>query len=408
MVDYPTDFAIPQPSGTFGAYCAGGHRDVEGWLEPSILTAITGFIAFQRAAGLPATFAEIGVHHGRFYLGLALAMGASSRGVAIDVFEAQHLNPDGSGKGNRQAFVSNMARLNVAADRQTIIAHDSRLVSPQQVISALGGQHVSIFSVDGAHTVEYTISDLELAAATIAECGIIIVDDLFNARWPGVIDGVLQWLRSKAGTFEMVVYGDNKGFIARSAVASAYRQMLVSGPARRFGAFHPVVFAGRPSLFARFADPRAAFPLGSDAEGAPEGRVDFCKGGAGAPLLGEGWAMPEKGGVWSIRREAKVALPTSYVARAATPLTITLQAFVPDGETQRLTVSAGGRSVFSEGVKTGVHTIMLGREELKRAGAQGAERIELTFGVERLFIPSAFSLGSDNRELGIRLVCCDA
>jgi hypothetical protein len=407
MLDYPTDFAIPQPSGMFGAYCAGGHRDVEGWLEPSILTAVTAFIAFQRAAGLPATFAEIGVHHGRFYLGLALAMGASGRGVAIDVFEAQHLNPDGSGKGNRQAFVANMARLNVAADRQTIIANDSRLVSPQQVISGLGGQRVAIFSVDGAHTVEYTISDLELAAATIADAGIIIVDDLFNARWPGVIDGVLQWLRSNAGAFEMVVYGDNKGFIARSAVAAAYRDMLIAGPAQRFGAFQPVVFAGRPSLFARFTDPRAVFPLGSDAEGAPEGRVNFGKGGQGVPLLGEGWGMPEQGGVWSIRREAKVALPSSYVARAANPLTITLQALVPDGETQRLTVSAGGRSAFSAAVKNGLHTIVLGREELTSA-AQAGERIELTFGVERLFVPSAFRLGSDNRELGVRLVCCDA
>ena len=49
---------------------------------------------------------------------------------------------------------------------------------------------VQVFSVDGCHTYECTLSDLHLAFQTIAPNGVVILDDHFNPSWPGVSTGL--------------------------------------------------------------------------------------------------------------------------------------------------------------------------------------------------------------------------
>jgi peptide chain release factor 2 len=58
--------------------------------------------------------AEIGVHHGRLFIPMALARRPGERALAIDVFEDQHLNVDHSGKGDRARFEENVARTGAA------------------------------------------------------------------------------------------------------------------------------------------------------------------------------------------------------------------------------------------------------------------------------------------------------
>lgn len=391
---------LPVPGGVFGDYCAGRHREVEGWLEPGFLTALAGITDFLRVAGRPPTFAEIGVHHGRFYVAIALALGLGARGVAIDIFEDQHLNPDGSGKGDRAAFLANLERFGVGVDRQTVIARDSRKVTPGEIRAALGDRGAMIFSVDGAHTTEYTRADLNLAAASIDPGGVVIVDDLFNPRWPGVIEGVLAWLKDEGAGYEMAVYGNNKGVIAGRDDARALRALFGDGQGRRLGRFVPLSFAGRPSLFASFGDPARIFDLAPPAFlGNAPGVIAFGRGAPGVAFLGAGWGTPERDGTWAIGQEAALRLPAAALRDGAT-VTLDVTAFVPPQLTQTLTIAADGREVVSRALPNGSSSLRLAVADL---GPATGETIRLDLRMTALESPRSHDMGDDDRLLSVKL-----
>jgi len=52
---------------------------------------------------------------------------------------------------------------------------------------------LSIFDVDGYHTAEYVIHDLNVAMDLTAHGRIILVDDYVNPWWPGVHEGVVKF-----------------------------------------------------------------------------------------------------------------------------------------------------------------------------------------------------------------------
>jgi hypothetical protein len=51
-----------------------------------------------------------------------------------------------------------------------------------------------IFSIDGAHSWQHTVSDLALADDLVTSGGVVIVDDILNSGWPGVVNGVARYL----------------------------------------------------------------------------------------------------------------------------------------------------------------------------------------------------------------------
>ena len=83
-------------------YATEGHLAVEGWLGIGALGLTVAISERQLSRGIRAAVGEIGVHHGRYFIALALLREKSERAVAIDVFEDQHLNVDYSGSGNRE------------------------------------------------------------------------------------------------------------------------------------------------------------------------------------------------------------------------------------------------------------------------------------------------------------------
>ena len=64
----------------------------------------------QLEMGIAGHVAEIGVHHGRSFILLALLARAGEKAVAIDVFEQQELNVDRSGRGDLAQLRENVAR----------------------------------------------------------------------------------------------------------------------------------------------------------------------------------------------------------------------------------------------------------------------------------------------------------
>jgi hypothetical protein len=226
----------------FDRYRAIGQRFVTGFLQPEILVVLDVLNAAQRTKQVSGAVAEIGVHHGKLFIGLRLLQPPGGKSVAIDIFGDQDLNIDGSGHGNFEKFENNVTLWSSMDD---VVVHqgDSTRLEPAKLRELAGGG-VRFFSVDGGHTDEIVFSDMKLAEATLADGGIVIADDVFNEYWPGVATGTLRYLSDGAKLAPFLI-GFNKVFFSQPEYSEFYRgevESALSGKLRL--ATHPSEFAG--------------------------------------------------------------------------------------------------------------------------------------------------------------------
>jgi Methyltransferase domain len=208
---------------SFALYRLAGHRFVGGWLESQVLDIVATLDAVQCDKGIFGSVAEIGVHRGRFFIGLYLLLRSGEWALAIDIFGDQHLNVDGSGRGDLDGFLANLRRW-VSQDRLAIHQGDS-VALDGATVRQRARSDVRLFSIDGGHTEEIVFADLNLAEAALADGGVVIADDVFNQMWPGVVVGTLRYLRSGDGLAPFAI-GFNKVFLAQPAYVELYRHAL--------------------------------------------------------------------------------------------------------------------------------------------------------------------------------------
>ena len=211
------------------SYVAGGHTKVQGWLDRRSAAMIATLAVQQRRQGLQGAVGEIGVHHGKLFILLALAAAQEETCFAIDVFEQQQLNLDGSGFGNREIFYRNLRAHGLDPDDMEIMTASSLDVSGAQLKQRVG--EIRLLSIDGGHTEECVINDLAIADAALAEHGIIIVDDVFNSTWPAVVSGYARYLLDKPRTIPFAS-APNKVFACRAPYVERYRALLRKAYAR--------------------------------------------------------------------------------------------------------------------------------------------------------------------------------
>ena len=187
---------------------------VEGWLNPNALK-FTEYLVKQ-FVGENFNSLEIGVHHGKFFLGIENLTPRSGRCVAIDLFENQSLNIDGSGKGDIEIFTEHIRKWAISPERVSIISSDSIDLNP----NTLGLNSFGVISIDGGHTRTHTFNDLRIAQELLATSGVIILDDINNQDWCGVITGALDFFNSPISTrISPIAIGFNKLFIVHFSVA---------------------------------------------------------------------------------------------------------------------------------------------------------------------------------------------
>lgn len=169
-------------------------KRISGWLEPGDAAIIRTLLSGQTKAGLFAPVAEIGVHHGKLILTMAVELQPSECAVAIDIFDDQQVNIEKSGKGDLEIFKRHADDLGLA-DRLHIIKGNSTRLIPSDLL-ALSKSRFRMFSVDGGHTFDVVSSDMKLASDTLCDGGIILVDDYFNYGWPDVSYAVAKFAQA--------------------------------------------------------------------------------------------------------------------------------------------------------------------------------------------------------------------
>ncbi len=198
-------------------YRADGLAEVEGWFEPESAEVMASLLVHQLSLGLRGGVAEIGVHHGRSFLLLANGLGPGEPAVALDVFEHQEHNADHSGRGDRSRFEQNLARWAPSASVE-VVASSSLDVSVSSAREVFGRPRM--FSVDGGHTAEITQHDLRLAEASLGEGGVVVLDDMLNGHWLGVLTGTATYLLDEPRLVPFAL-SPNKLYLTDSSAAAA-------------------------------------------------------------------------------------------------------------------------------------------------------------------------------------------
>lgn len=152
------------------------NREVEGYFELQALLTFRVLAAGQLELGIRGGVAEIGVHHGMSFAPLCLlnadAGEQQSVAVAVDVFEEQHLNLDGSGAGNYGVFESTLSRWcglhNMGKDIFKVMKVDSMQLTAADILRESAGARIRFFSVDGSHAEEAAYHDMKTAAGALS------------------------------------------------------------------------------------------------------------------------------------------------------------------------------------------------------------------------------------------------
>ena len=184
---------------------------------------------YQSEHDISGSVGEIGVHHGKFFIGLHNLKDEGKRSLAIDVFDLQHLNIDGSGHGNKKAFLENVAQHAQDPDDVDILMADSISVSDddiQRIHNDFG--RFKLFSVDGGHTAVHTANDLAIAEKLLANGGVLILDDLFNMNWPGVHEGTARFFQSPERKLAPFLIVTNKVFFTTFSYQKEFYQLMHS------------------------------------------------------------------------------------------------------------------------------------------------------------------------------------
>lgn len=203
------------------AYLSSGLDAVQGWLVPSTALYLAGLERAQRgevAGGL----CEIGVHRGKSFLAMAIDAPADDPAVAIDVFDLQHLNEDGTSTRALENFRDNLRAWGLD-ERVEIVQGSSLELEVDGFLEA--GPRFRLFSVDGGHGADYVLNDLRLAEATLAPGGVVAADDVFNIHWLGVCTGVFRYF-DQGGTLVPFALIPNKLLLTDPASVDANRDRL--------------------------------------------------------------------------------------------------------------------------------------------------------------------------------------
>jgi hypothetical protein len=218
-------------------YMADGFRHIEGWCSEHLASIVEAIDAHQKNRFVEGGISEIGVHHGKLFILLNSLCSLAERSYAIDLFDNQELNIDHSGSGSLLIFKQYLQKYDRHQGANvSVISADSLTSNLDKLIV----EPVRLFSIDGGHTAEHTISDLRKAQLRLHPEGVVILDDILSHHWLGVIEGTITFLQSRP-TLVPIAIGYNKLFLVNLSFAEKYCQLFLGLPN---ATKYPVRFCG--------------------------------------------------------------------------------------------------------------------------------------------------------------------
>ena len=245
------------------SYLRGGFNIIEGWCGYMNVLFLRKMDEVLTAHGVQGGVGEVGVHHGKFFVALLSLANPGSKSVALDVFGEQEFNLDSSGSGDRAIFDRNVHEWAPRPDEVVVVQGDSLVLGANE--RGLIRQDVGtmkFFSVDGCHSVEHTLADMETAISLLTPGGIVVLDDFLNPDFPEVHQAVAYMYLMGRPSLAPFAIGQNKLYMThvshQATYVAAARRVMESFP--ETVSITDVRYYGYPVLSWRSAEKGWEFP----------------------------------------------------------------------------------------------------------------------------------------------------
>jgi hypothetical protein len=188
-----------------------------GWFNTEAAILFAWIDEIQKSEGITRDIFEIGCHHGKSTVLLGEMINLQKEKLCVcDIFSDQDENISRSGSGDLRAFMKNMTLVQKRRLRVKILDKNSITLTAEEI-----GQNYRFFHIDGGHNCDEAYSDLNLAAKTLINEGVIALDDPFRPEWPGVTEALIRFLDEKKD-FRATIVGFNKLILIRDVYSHIY------------------------------------------------------------------------------------------------------------------------------------------------------------------------------------------
>ncbi len=327
------------------------------------------------------------------------------RALAIDVSDLQQFNVDRSGQGDLAAFNANVASWRGPDPVVKVLKADSLSVTGEEVRRRLGGR-VRLFSMDGSHSCRHTLNDLRIAEGSLAEGGIVLLDDFLNRASPCVREAVVRYPGGPDCPGRPVPVGDGetKFFLTTKGAAKAHGNLFSKIFRNLMRSYRKVEICDQRMAAVALLPPEGVLAANRLA---PGGTLGFLRDEAGVPagrLPGVG-TPAERAGTWACGVWSCVVpeLPADPEGPRRLRLSIDIACFRnPSDPEPSIDIHAGPGGAVRVDLPPGqdrrVATI-----ELERPDPGQARRIEVWFHNPRAASRASLGLSPDRRRLALRL-----
>ncbi len=208
---------------------SGRHLDLFGVPAPISLEHALLFANFQEDHDIIGDLGEIGVFKGQFLTLLMLKSRPNEHVLAIDVFDDLTQNFDTSGGATTIAEVRrNVGRFvdSNTLERLRMVTGDSLYLQSEELRTHMLHRGMRFFGIDGGHSWYHTVNDLLLADRLVTSGGIVVLDDISNAGWPGVMEGFARYMLLTADRrLWPFMIGHNKVWLTTWDFREKYREI---------------------------------------------------------------------------------------------------------------------------------------------------------------------------------------
>ena len=202
-------------------YLLDGYQKIEGWLMEGARDITLALADLQKDFLVQGPILEIGVWKARYLCLLSFVPSEAQRVIGVDPMVGM-ANKD----AHKAELFRNIEMYARRPDLVTINEERSEHVDPQALLEQAGGRFQFI-SVDGSHLRDHVLHDLTIAEATLAEGGIVAMDDIANPIAPGVWEAFIRYGMKDDAALMPIINAGNKLFLTQRAHAHAYRTALL-------------------------------------------------------------------------------------------------------------------------------------------------------------------------------------
>lgn len=168
-------------------------KPIQGWFNLDDCAHFYLLLKQQSALGMKGDILEIGSYHGRSTALLAHCLCEDERIVVCDAFESE-TEDNYAEKPSPDLLRRNIARVVTDIDPGHLEIH--ACLSTDLDLPA--DRHFRFIHIDGGHSRDQALFDLEMCSGHLAPGGVIAMDDYHHPAWPGVTEATDEFLeRSK-------------------------------------------------------------------------------------------------------------------------------------------------------------------------------------------------------------------